>query len=152
MGALTDSEWSPLLGVLGLVFASLIAGPYVVWVRGAFGIAYQSSLRWPPERPEDLDRLYRYDAGDTTFQAMAGAGAAVLSTQLLWLEQPWWVFLAAWIIALARSIWMRERIRVDGGLSRPRNSVEQFLLWTALGATVLMDLTIVASTTWNMAN
>lgn len=105
---MTSSGWSPFLGVLGLGFASLIAGPYVVWVRGTFGIAYRSSLRWPPERPPGLDRLYRYDAGDTTFQAMAGAGAAVLSTQLLWWEQPWWVFLAAWIIAVARSTWMGE--------------------------------------------
>lgn len=152
MGALTSSGWSPFLGVLGLGFASLIAGPYVVWVRGTFGIAYRSSLRWPPERPPGVDRLYRYDAGDTTFQAMAGAGAAVLSTQLLWWEQPWWVFLAAWIIAVARSTWMGERIRADGGVSRPRNPVELMLLWTALSATVLMDLTIAASTTWHLAH
>jgi len=69
-----------------------------------------------------------------------------------WWEQPWWVFLAAWIIAFARSTWMRERIRADGGLSRPRNSVEQLLLWTALSATVLMDLTIAACTTWNLTH
>ena len=80
-----------LLALFGMIFAAAVAGPRVVWVRGSFGIHYQSSLRWPPVRPENLDHRYRYDDWHTKFQT-TGAVLAVGLNQQLWSAHPWWVF------------------------------------------------------------
>ncbi len=138
-----------LLALFGMIFAAAVAGPRVVWVRGSFGIHYQSSLRWPPVRPENLDHRYRYDDWHTKFQTILGAVLAVGLNQQLWSAHPWWVFASAAVIASLRSLWMRQLIGADGGLSRPRNPTEQILLWSALVATLLIDVTVVASTAWH---
>lgn len=135
-----------LMAVLALCLGAAAAGPRVVWLSGAFGIEYDTSLRWPPDRPENLDRRYRYDARQTKFQTILGGVGGVGITQLLWSAHPWWVFAAAWTIAGLRSAWTWRLTQADGGLSRPRNPIEQILLWTALAATLLIDLTVLAST------
>ena len=144
-----DSE---LLSVVALIFAAGIAGPRVAWLRGAFGIEFHSTLRWPPERPAELERRYRYDSGQTRFQTILAAAAAVAITQLLWSAHPWWVFACAWVIAVLRSAWMWRLIRADGGLGRPRNTMERLLLWCPLAATLLIDLTVALSTVWQVAH
>lgn len=150
MDALTAG--SGVVSLLLLVFGAAIAGPHVAWLRGAVGIERVSTLRWPPERPADLEPRYRYDSWHTRFQTVLGAVTGVAATQLLWSAQPWWVFASAWVIAALRSAWMWGLIRADGGFGRPRNTMEQLLLWSPVAATVLIDLTVALSTIWQVAN
>jgi hypothetical protein len=150
MEALTAG--SGVVSVLALAFAASVAGPHVAWLRGAFGIERFSTLRWPPERPADLDRRYRYDSWHTRFQTVLGAAFGVGVTQQLWSPHLWWVFASAWVIAGLRSVWLWDLILTDGGLGRPRNAMERLLLWSPVTATVLINLTVVLATIRQVAN